>query len=212
MPTKLIDLREFDAVAVWASVELVSGVTAADLARPTPCAEWDLGALLAHMTVQHRGFAAAAAGHGADRAVWRPVPLGDDPVGAYAEAAEAVVAAFAPDDVLDRPFALPEFGTGQPFPGRLAVGFHLVDYVVHGWDVAAALGVGFSLPAEVLRATLPVARQVPDDERRLAPGAAFAPGRPIPAQAGALDEILRLLGRDPSLFGRGAGEFVTPPR
>jgi uncharacterized protein (TIGR03086 family) len=151
--------------------------------------------LLAHMTAQHRGFAAAAAGQGADLAAWRPVPLGDDPAGAYAEAAEAVIAAFAPDDVLDRPFVLPEFGADQAFPGRLAVSFHLVDYVVHGWDVAVALGVGFSLPEEVLQATLSVARQVPDDEQRLAPGAAFGPGRPVPAGAGALDEIVALLGR-----------------
>jgi len=191
-------------VAVRASADLVAGVTAADLARPTPCGEWDLGALLAHMTAQHRGFAAAAAGRGADLAVWRPAPLGDDPAGAYAAAASAVIAAFAPDDVLDRAFVLPEFGSDQPFPGRLAVSFHLVDYVVHGWDVAVARGVGFSLPDEVLQATLAVARQVPDDEGRLAPGAPFAPGRPVPDGAGALDEIVGLLGRDPSLLpGRG---------
>jgi uncharacterized protein (TIGR03086 family) len=195
MHTTLNDLRGFDAIAVRATVDLVAGVRTADLARPTPCAEWDLAALLAHMTAQHRGFAAAAAGAGADLAAWRPVPLGDDPASAYAEAAEAVLAAFAPDDVLARPFVLPEFGADRAFPGRLAVSFHLVDYVVHGWDVAVALGVGFSLPEEVLQATLSVARQVPDDEQRLAPGAAFGPARPVPAGAGALDEIVGLLGR-----------------
>jgi uncharacterized protein (TIGR03086 family) len=192
----MVDLRGLDAVAVRASAAVVSAAGVADLARPTPCAEWDLGALLAHMTAQHRGFAAAAAGNGADLAVWRPVPT-NDPVGDYADAAEAVIAAFAPEEVLDRPFTLPEISTDQPFPGRLALAFHLVDYVVHGWDVASALGVGFELPAEVLQAALEIARQVPDDAQRLAPGAAFAPGRPVPADVGALDEILLRLGRVP---------------
>ena len=53
------DIRELDRRAVLASVEVVSRVTAADLGRATPCAGWTLGDLLAHMTVQHHGFAAA---------------------------------------------------------------------------------------------------------------------------------------------------------
>ena len=39
--------------------------------EPTPCEGWTLADLLAHMTVQHRGFAAAARGLGADPDVWR---------------------------------------------------------------------------------------------------------------------------------------------
>ena len=87
MPTNT-DLRPADAIAVRASVSVVAQSTPADLDRPTPCAGWDLAALLAHMTAQHRGFAAAAAGHGGDLALWQPVPLGTDPVRAYADAAE----------------------------------------------------------------------------------------------------------------------------
>ncbi len=51
-----------DARAVRASVRVVLQASAADLARPTPCADWTLAELLAHMTAQHNGFAAAAAG------------------------------------------------------------------------------------------------------------------------------------------------------
>jgi gas vesicle protein len=40
----------------------VTQLTPADLTRPTPCAGWTLHGLLAHMTTQHYGFAAAAAG------------------------------------------------------------------------------------------------------------------------------------------------------
>ena len=66
------DIRDLDARAVRASVDVVEEITAVDLSRPTPCAGWTLGDLLAHMTVQHQGFAAAAAGRGADRMSGRP--------------------------------------------------------------------------------------------------------------------------------------------
>jgi uncharacterized protein (TIGR03086 family) len=196
-----IDVRDADSTAVRACVAVVSRVTPADLRRPTPCADWDLGALLAHMTVQHKGFAAAAAGHGDDLAVWRPVPLSDDPIRAYAEAAEQVITAFAADGVVDREFALPEISTEQSFPGRIAIGFHFIDYVVHGWDVAASLGVAFELPREVLEAALPRAEAVPGGARRTVSGAAFAPALPISGDAGTLDRILRLLGRSPESVG-----------
>ena len=79
------DIRKLDARAVRASVDLVAGVTRDDLDRPTPCAGWTLADLLAHMSAQHRGFAAAATGGGADLAVWQPRPA-DDPVAEYAAA------------------------------------------------------------------------------------------------------------------------------
>jgi uncharacterized protein (TIGR03086 family) len=140
----------------------------------------------------------AAAGLGADLARWRPGPLGDTPMRAYAEAADQVITAFTADGVLERQFALPEVRSGQSFPGRIAIGFHLVDYVVHGWDVATSLGVPFELPADVLEAALPIAEAVPGGPSRTMPGAAFAPALPITGEAGTLDKILALLGHSPA--------------
>jgi uncharacterized protein (TIGR03086 family) len=191
----ITSLLEADAVAVRAGVDLVAPVTPADLTRTTPCRGWDLGALLAHMTTQHLGFAAAAAGHGDDPEVWRTVELGDDPARTYADSAERVLTAFAQDGVLDRPFALPEISTDTTFPGRYAVAFHLVDYVAHGWDVATSLGVPFHLPDDVLQLTLPIAEAVPAGPARTAPGAAFAPVIAVPDDASLLTRILALLGR-----------------
>jgi len=173
MPT-IPDLRAYDAAAVRASVAVVAEVSTADLDRPTPCAAWDLRALLAHMTVQHHGFAAAAEGNGALLAVWQPTASAD-PVGDYARAADRVLAAFA-GDVLDRPFDLGEIGV--TVPGRVAISFHFIDYVVHGWDVAATLGRPFHLPDDLVKAAVSVADRVPTGERRLLPGASFAP--PLP--------------------------------
>lgn len=191
-----------DAQAVTESVRLVAQATAADLARPTPCADWTLHGLLRHMATQHYGFAAAAAGDG-DLARWRLRPLGDDPVAAYRAAAECVLAAFAADGVLDREFPLPEFKPGQAYPGRQAVGFHFLDYVVHSWDVARTLGLPVRFDPALLEAALAVAREVPSGEARLRPGAAFAPevtwnGRAL------LDQVVALLGRSPDWRSPGA--------
>ena len=185
-----------------ASVDAVDAVNADDLARPTPCAGWNLADLLTHMTVQHHGFAAAARGHGADLDVWNPATVADavaaDPAAAYSAAANDVLDAFAADGVLDATFALPEFGPGATFPGAMAIGFHFVDYVVHGWDVARTLDSGFALPDEVVAAALPLALAVPDGEIRAVDKAPFGPAVATSGAVSDLDRILAHLGRLPA--------------
>jgi uncharacterized protein (TIGR03086 family) len=195
------DIRPLHRIAVLASVDVVSAVTADDLAKPTPCAGWNLADLLVHMTVQHRGFAAAARGNGADEAVWQPATVADavaaDPAGTYAAAAAEVIDAFAADGVPDREFALPDFGPGAIFPGAMAIGFHYVDYVVHGWDVARTLGRSYRLPADVVAGVVPLALLVPDGDFRTIDRAPFGPAVPSADPADELDRILAYLGRSP---------------
>src|ERR1700677_2327451 len=178
----IADVRLVHRIAVLASVDIVAAVVPEDLRRPTPCAGWNLGDLLAHMTVQHRGFAAAARGRGADEAVWQPATVADavaaDPAGTYSAAATEVIDAFAGDDVLDSEFALPEFGPGAMFPAAMAIGFHYVDYVVHGWDVARTLGQSYELPVDVVAAAVPLALAVPDGGLPTTEAAPFGPAIP----------------------------------
>ena len=184
-----------------ASVKVVSLVTSDDLTLATPCVGWNLADLLAHMTVQHRGFAAAARGHGDDEAVWQAdtvaAAVAADPAGSYAEAAGEVLDAFAAVDVLDGEFALPEFGPGAMFPAAMAIGFHYVDYVVHGWDVARTLGQSYELPVDVVAAALPLALVVPNGDFRTMDSAPFGPAIPSTDPADDLDRILTYLGRSP---------------
>ncbi|MET4431791.1 TIGR03086 family metal-binding protein [Mycolicibacterium sp. 624] len=186
--------------AVLASVDVVNTVRPTDLHLATPCAGWTLADLLAHMTVQHHGFAAAARGVGADPNVWRVENVVEavtaDPAGTYAAAAHDVLDAFAADGTDEAPFALPEFGPDAVVPGATAKGFHFVDYVVHGWDVAASLGVPFELPADVIEAVLPIVMAVPDGEFRTQADSPFA--RAVESEsADDSDRILRHLGRRP---------------
>lgn len=187
--------------AVLASVDVVSAVTTDDLSRPTPCAGWNLADLLAHMTVRHRGFAAAAHGQGADLAIWQPgtvaAAVAADPAGAYSAAASGVIDAFAGADVLDAMFALPELAPDATIPGSMAIGFHLVDYVVHTWDVARSVGNPVDLPAEVVAAALPIAFGVPDGDFRTIANAVFGPAIPSTESVDDLDRILAYLGRSP---------------
>ena len=120
---------------------------------------------------------------------WRPTPAG-----VYADAATEVLDAFAGADVLEASFALPELGPGAAFPGTMAIGFHHVDYVVHGWDVARALGRSYELPDEVVAAAVPLAFVVPDGDFRTADGAVFGPAVPSTGESGDLDRILAHLG------------------
>jgi uncharacterized protein (TIGR03086 family) len=190
------EVRRRDARAVQTSVEIVSRVTRGDLQRPTPCAQWNLGQLLAHMTVQHLGFAAAAAGNGPDLANWQP-EASANPVAAYGAAAGVVVEAFARDGVGERRFWLPEVSTEFPFPAATAIGFHFLDYVVHSWDVARSLGLDFAPESDMVATVLPIARLVPDGSDRLRDGAAFAPGLPVDRNSADFGAVLSLLGRSP---------------
>jgi uncharacterized protein (TIGR03086 family) len=191
-----IDIQKLDSRAVDASVAIVAKVSVDDLARPTPCSAWTLADLLAHMTAQHNGFAAAATG-ATDLSAWAIRPLGDDPQAAYRAAAERVTAAFAADDVLSRRFALPEISTEITFEAPMAIGFHFIDYLVHAWDVAQAIGVAFTPEPDLVAAALPIARAVPDGDLRRQPGSAFAPGLGTSADAAPWDQVLAMLGRSP---------------
>lgn len=192
-----MDVRRMDARAVTASVAVVERVGADDLRRLTPCPAWDLAALLAHMTVQHHGFAAAAEGRGDDPTVWLP-PDGPvvDPVAEYRAAAERVTTAFERVDLDEAVFALPDFGEGATFPAPTAMRFHLIDYLVHAWDVGASLGLEVRPDDDLLPAALAIAERVPAGAARTRPGAAFAPVL-TEVDADAWARVLRLLGRSP---------------
>ncbi|WP_053851055.1 TIGR03086 family metal-binding protein [Streptomyces sp. NRRL B-24085] len=194
-----MDVVALDRIAVQEASRVVElAGDDGDWARETPCAGWDLRRLVAHMTAQHHGFAAAARGEGGDAAHWREPGDLREPARAHRAAAAAVLSTFAEPGAAEREFTLPELGGA--FAGRTAIAFHFVDYVVHAWDVAAALGVRLRLTGEVLVAAAAVARRVPTDPAGRGPGFAFAPALKVPERAGPLEETLRLLGRDPQTW------------
>ncbi|MFG2576075.1 TIGR03086 family metal-binding protein [Streptomyces sp. NPDC048481] len=190
-------VQELDRRAVLRSAEIVAGIRDDQWDVPTPCGSWSLRRLLAHMTAQHLGFAAAAGGGPVDESVWRETPLAD-PRRAYADSVDRVLDAFAADGVLEREFVLPWIHPTMRFAAARAIGFHLVDYVVHGWDVAVSVGVPAAYDDDLVAAAAEVAvKEVPTGPSRERPGAAFGPPVDPAGAASAEDRLLASLGRDP---------------
>ncbi|MBO1334920.1 TIGR03086 family metal-binding protein [Streptomyces sp. VRA16 Mangrove soil] len=157
--------------------------------RPTPCPGWDVRAELNHVVGGIRIYAAeltggeAGAAHEAD---W----LGDDPRGAFARAAELDRAAWRRPDALDGEVRL-GFGT---VPAPMAAQIHLTELMVHGVDLAVAVGAE-RLIDEVACARLLAEMRAMDFGTFRRPGM-FGPEIPAPAGAPAHRGLLAFLGRD----------------
>lgn len=182
------------------SAAVVAQVADGQLAYPTPCADWTLGELLAHMIGQNYGFAAAAEAAGGAGGpgveAFAPRPAGADVSGDYTRSVRVVLDAFATPGLIDRRIYLAEVRGGTSLPAPVAVGFHLVDYVVHGWDVARAIGVPVAFDEAALTTALRVAEAVPDEAKSTDPAAPFRPSVTT-ANTGTLERILATLGRSP---------------
>jgi uncharacterized protein (TIGR03086 family) len=135
-----------------------------------------------------------AAGTPADRSVWDSGDLGTDPYRAYQDSAAAVTAAFAAPDVYDRQVEVREFGI---FPGQVAISMHIVDFLVHGWDVAASNAAPYRPDPGLAAAALAIACQWPDSPKSRGPGAAFNTRVSVPTDAPDFERLLGLLGRSP---------------
>ena len=185
-------MLELHGRAMRHSVVVVSQIADDQWDLPTPCAGWTLRDLLGHMTTENRGFAAAARG---ERPTWAEAEFGEDPRRDYAVSADEVLTAFA---AAAPEFWLPNISASRPFPAAQAIGFHLLDYVVHTWDVAASLGRTVALEDDLVAAAQQVAdRDVPDNERRHRPNAGFRPPVEAPGETTPLAHLLAFLGRDP---------------
>src|ERR1700754_3995995 len=180
-------IRELNQRASDTVRQIVAAVRPADLGRPTPCADWDLRALLEHMIGQDHGFAVAVQRDVGPEA-FAPRPFDGPPAAAHAAGSNAVVAAFAAA-APDRPVLLAEFGDVR-FPPDQVVGFHLIDTLVHGWDVAVSFGRDIRYVDDLVAAGLEVARLVPTGPAREVPGAPFGLALAVDDAAGAWGRTL----------------------
>jgi uncharacterized protein (TIGR03086 family) len=156
------------------------------LLRPTPCGEWDLGALLAHMEDSLDAFTEAAGGvvevHGAARAAGRVAVIRDKAcalLGAWSRP--------APGDVVIR-----GGDGGRDLDSPLLVATAALEVSVHGWDVGQSTGRRDPIPDELARALLPVAAwAVGQDDR----GVRFGPAVEAAPTASDGERLLAYLGR-----------------
>lgn len=192
----MADLVQCHRRVLECSVAIVDHVTTIDLQRPTPCIGWTLCQLLAHMVGQNYGFASAADGKRHDRADFADRPVGDQPAAEYATSARRVTEAFDVPALIETSMYLPEVRAGVTVPAPIAIGFHLVDYVAHGWDVARTLGIAAEIDEDALQLALTAAQAVPAQAQTLDDQTPFRPSVPT-MNTSMLDRVIATLGRSP---------------
>lgn len=190
------DYRDLDRCAVAATSKIVEQVRPGHLDQPTPCAGWTVHDLLRHMVGNNRGFAAAVFGAAPDQALWDGLDLDADPRRVWENSANTVVTAFAAINTTTGNVAIPGYGDVAP---AQAVQMHFIDYLTHGWDVAASIGVDPGLDEDLCLEVLHIAEGWPVAHSAIwGPGAPFGLPVDVPADAPASARMLGILGRSPN--------------
>ena len=166
-------------------------VTPPMLSRPTPCTEWDLEALLDHVSdsagVLHQVITAGCAGPALAPGDHRP---GLDPVRVLHRQTGRLLATCAAAGPAQRLVAI---GDRELTTNMVALAGAL-EITVHGWDISAACGPRQPVPPSLAAILLPLAPLLITPATR--PGL-FADPVPVPAQAGLGDQLVGFLGRQP---------------
>jgi uncharacterized protein (TIGR03086 family) len=170
----------------------VHAVASAQWHAPTPDDEWDVRELVNHLVNENRWAPPLLAGRTIEEVgdTYDGDLLGDDPLGAWDESIAQSAAAVAAVD-MERPVHL-SFGT---VPAEEYVAQLVADLVVHGWDLAVAIGVGVELDPELVVAC---GAWFADREDLYRQGGVIGARVAVPDDA---DEQTKLL----AAFGRDAG-------
>jgi uncharacterized protein (TIGR03086 family) len=179
---------------------LIASVPADRLDDPTPCADFDVRALLAHIVQSTGDFADIGEGRpvgatepGEQGAPGRPsesVP-DDGWAAAYERARARVSAAWKDDARLDEIVSVP----WGDVPGRGALGGGVMETVAHTWDLARALGRSCAAydPEPVAYALAVAHGFLPADGR--GPEVPFGPVQQAPEGADDFGRLAAWLGR-----------------
>ncbi|MGH9039302.1 MAG: TIGR03086 family metal-binding protein [Acidimicrobiia bacterium] len=190
-----MDVIATHAETLRTTQRVVDGVRPEHLQKPTPCTEWDVEELLAHMVGVNEVFAAAVRGEDPNQLGGGDI-LGDDPAVAYRSSVEEAVKAWATPNVLEQTLHLP-FGH---MPAAFAIGLHFIDNLVHRWDLAAATGQDHLLNAESAGLALQMCQQnfaaLPAEQVR-GEGKPFGALVDWPADAPVYERLVAFLGRHP---------------
>jgi uncharacterized protein (TIGR03086 family) len=168
--------------------EKVSGVKPGDLSKSTPCAEFDVRALLNHM-IGGLGMLTVAADGG------KATPpegdqFGPQPGEDYQRRRSELLRAIRGDGVLERNWEMP-FGA---LPGGMMASIAFMEHLTHAWDVAKATGQDTALPPDLVAECMEVV--TPMDAMLRMPGVC-GPAASVPDDASAQEKFVAFMGRQP---------------
>jgi uncharacterized protein (TIGR03086 family) len=156
----------------------------------TPCTEWDVRALLNHVTNENLwagalfgGRSIADVGDAFDGDV-----LGDDPVATWERASREALARMGEPDAMERPV---ELSRGH-VPGRVYAVELFADHVMHSWDLAKGIGADDALDPGIVRPAKDWFATVEDGYRAVG---SIAERPPIPDGADDQTVFLAMTGR-----------------
>jgi uncharacterized protein (TIGR03086 family) len=183
------DIRELHHRALDNFSRIVGTIGDTDWNRSTPCSDWDVRELLNHVTGENlwaeplfAGKTVAEVGTALDGDL-----LGHDPAAAWRRSAEIVATAATPEAI--RATVHLSFGD---FPGAEYLGQLLSDLVLHGWDLATAVGTDPGAAPDLVAA---VYRRLDAIEPMLRASGQFGRRLEVPAGADQLTRLLALAGR-----------------
>jgi uncharacterized protein (TIGR03086 family) len=173
---------ETDALeAVLAETEAtIAAVGPNQLRQATPCPEFDVAHLVDHLVGWANSFAERLTGVAAevDPNDYR---AGDDPGEEFNQAARTITAAYR--DGVEETYTLP-------------AGFLILEFLVHGWDLAVATGRSASFSPAAAELGLDTGRQMLKPEYR-GPGKSFGYEVEVTDAAGQVERLVAFMGRDP---------------
>ncbi|WP_281902336.1 TIGR03086 family metal-binding protein [Phytohabitans aurantiacus] len=159
---------------------------------PTPCDDWDVRTLVNHVVYEDRWasplFQGATIAEVGDR--YEGDVLGADPAGNAREAGDDSVRELAAPGALDRTVHLSYGDT----PIAEYVNQLIAEHVVHGWDLAVAIGADTRMDADVVRAC---AQWFAGQEQMYREAGMIAPRVESGSAPGELERLVAAFGRDP---------------
>jgi uncharacterized protein (TIGR03086 family) len=179
--------------AAEALAALVEAVPADALGDPTPSGDYSVGDLVDHIGTLAVAFTDAAAKTGD---ATTPAPpgdaahLGDDWQVRIPHDVRGLAGAWRDPAAWEGMTA----AGGVELPGEVAGIVALDELVLHGWDVARALGRPYAVDDASLEAVHGFVTEVAKEGG----GGLFAPPVPVPDDAPLLDRVVGLAGRDPA--------------
>jgi uncharacterized protein (TIGR03086 family) len=185
MPSAPIDQL---SIALDAAERILLAVRDDQWHDPTPCTDWQVRDVVNHMVVGNDLFARIVRHE--PPATARAMPgTGPAFLSAYRDSAAALLDAFRQPGMLQEVFTVP-VGT---VPGIVALHLRIVEMLVHGWDVARAIGYPATFPDDLAEQALAFSRgKLPDIPADRSP---FAPPQPVADDAPAIDRLAACLGR-----------------
>jgi uncharacterized protein (TIGR03086 family) len=185
------DSTDLLEIAIGYAVGSLSCVTPGSLSSPTPCAAWDLGALLEHVSDSLAALhdAIATGRVSLDVLARTPVSSADDLVTTLRTQAGRLLAASAAGGE-DRAVAI----AGRRLTGRQVTAVGALEITVHGWDIAEACRCPRPVPPALATSILAI---IPLVVTHVTRNVQFAGAIPAAPQACPSDRLVALLGRNP---------------